>query len=73
MEISAYKCACLRIDYNNLPFDCLYYFNSININQCFDVLDSGVTICSDLKFSLHCNKIAIKDARRASLIFGCLV
>ena len=56
-----------------LPFDCLYHFNNINIYQCFNVSDLGVTICSDLKFSLHCNKIAIKAARRASLILRCFV
>ena len=73
MEISADKCARMRIGYYNPPFDCSYHFNYININQRTDVSDLGVTICSDLKFSLHCNKIAIKAAHRASLILRCFV
>ena len=73
MEISADKCACMLIGYNNFPFDCLYHFNNININQCSDVSNLGFTVCSDLKFSLHCNKIANKAALRASLILRCFV
>ena len=63
----------MRIGYNNLPFDCLYHFNNININQCSNVSDLGVTICSDLTFSSHCSKITSKAARRTSFILRCFI
>ena len=72
MENSADKCACMRIGYNNLPLDCLYHFNNININQYSDDSDIGVTICSDFKFSLHCNKTTTKAVHCASLILAAL-
>ena len=65
LEISFDKC--MHICFGTSVFEFLYSFSNYVIKKCQDVIDLGISISHDLKFSLYFESIA-KESFSSSCI-----